>query len=175
MGLTAVKFALVALLAVAAAAAWAQEDMQAELSISRTIQSQGLLPAAGDYVRYDVTITNTGSSAIEGQRLWADFAPAQGAGSSASFAVPAISPGSNVQLHLGPFKMHVAGEHMLRLGVNGQGDPGTPDEVTLNTAGPADSITAYSPAVSATLPVGMGLIAAGAGFVAWHFARRRRA
>jgi hypothetical protein len=71
--------------------------------------------------------------------------------------------------------MHSAGEHLLALGANSEGDPSLPDGIVLNVSGQADPVTAYSPTVAATLPAGMGLIAAGAGFIVWHFARRRRA
>jgi hypothetical protein len=175
MGSAAVKTVFLALLAVAVLPALAQQGMQAELSISRTVQSQGLLPAVGDYVRYEVTIENTGSLPIEDQKLWVRFAPAQGEGSSAVFQLPDIAPGTSAQLHLGPFKMHSAGEHLLALGANSEGDPSLPDGIVLNVSGQADPVTAYSPTVAATLPAGMGLIAAGAGFIVWHFARRRRA
>jgi hypothetical protein len=174
MGLAAMM-TLAVLLAMTALAAWAQQDMQAELSLERTVQSAGLLPAAGEYVRYDLVITNSGGSEIAGQKLWVDFAPAQGEGTSAVFTVPAVPPGKSVQLHLGPFKMHEAGEHFLALGMNAQGDPNAPDEVSLDTGRPADSVTAYSPALAATLPVGIGVAAAGAGLVGWSFARRKKA
>lgn len=165
-----VNIAFVALFVLAASA---QQEMQATVSIERTVQYQGLLPAAGDYVRYDITITNTGSLPIEGQKLWVDLAPAGEQGDAAVFSVPQIEPGKSVQIHAGPFKMHAAGEHLLSLGINRQGDRGLPDDLTLDITGEADSVTAYSPAVAATLPVGMGLIFAGAGFIAWHFARRK--
>jgi hypothetical protein len=174
MGSAALKTALVTLLALAVLPALAQQDMQAELSISHTVQSQNLLPVVGDYVRYDVTIENTGSLPIEGQKLWVRFATAQGEGSDAVFQISYIAPGASAQLHLGPFKMHSAGEHLLTLGANSEGDPGLPNDVALDVSGPADSVTAYSPAVAATLPASMGLIAAGAGFIVWHFARRRQ-
>ena len=174
MGLAAMM-ALAVLLAMTALAAWAQQDMQAELSLERTVQSAGLLPAAGEYVRYDLVIANSGGSEIAGQKLWVDFSPARGEGTSAVFTVPALPPGKSVQLYLGPFKMHEAGEHFLTLGMNAQGDPGAPDEVSLGIAGPADSVTAYSPALAATLPVGIGVAAVGAGLVGWSFARRKRA
>lgn len=174
MGLAAMM-TLVALFAVAVLAAWAQQDMQAGLSLERTVQSAGLLPAAGEYVRYDLVITNTGGSEIVGQKLWVDFAPAQGEGTSAVFTVPAVPPGKSVQLHLGPFKMHEAREHFLTLGMNAQGDPNAPDEVSLDIASPADSVTAYSPVLAATLPVGIGVAAVGAGLVGWSFARRKKA
>ncbi len=173
MGLTAVNIAVV-LLALTLLPALAQQDMQARVSLERTVQYPGLLPVAGDYVRYDITIENTGTLPIGGQKLWVEFSPEQGEGSSAVFEMPAIAPGDSAQLHIGPFKMHSAGEHLLTLGVNSQGDPSLPDDVALDIAGPADSVTAYSPSVATALPAGMGLIAAGAGFIVWHFARRRR-
>lgn len=169
--MVAVNFALVVL---AMLAAWAQQEMQAEVALERTVQYSGLLPAEGDYVRYEITVTNIGSLPIEGQKLWVDLAPAGEQGAGAAFSVPQIAPGTSVQIHAGPFKMHSAGEHLLAIGMNSQGDRGLPDDVALNITGQVDPITAYSPSVAATLPVGTGLVLAGAGFIAWHFARRNR-
>lgn len=171
MGLTAVNIAFVALAILAAAA---QQELQAQVSIARTVQYQGLLPVVGNYVRYEITITNTGSLPITGQKMWADFSPAGEQEAGAVFAVPEIPPGKSTQMHVGPFKMHAAGEHVLALGMNGQGDRNLPDDVALNITGQVDAVTAYSPTVAETLPVGMGLAFAGAGFIAWHFARRKR-
>jgi len=151
---------------------------RAELSLERRVQSQGLFPATGDYVGYDVTIKNTGPSAIEGMVLWVKFVPAQGAevGSSARFEVPLIAPGASAQLHLGPFKLHGAGDHALYLGINKAGDAKSPDEVALNTkpSVPVDSITALEPVAAVVLPAGIGLAATGAGLLAWLFYAKKR-
>lgn len=169
--MAAVNIALFALVVLAASA---QQEMQAEVALERTVQYQGLLPVVGDYVRYDITITNTGSLTIEGQKLWVDFAPAGEQGAGTAFTVPEIAPGASVQIHAGPFKMHTADEHTVALGMNSKGERSLPDEAALNITGQEDPVTAYTPAVAATLPVGMGLIFAGAGFIAWHFVRRRQ-
>jgi hypothetical protein len=170
MGLADVYIALVALALLAASA---QQEMQAGLYVERTVQYQGLLPVAGDYVRYEITVTNTGSSAIEGQKLWVDFAPAGEGGDGAAFAVPEIAPGASAQIHAGPFKMHAAGEHLLALGMNRQGDRALPDDVALDITGQVEPVTAYSRALATALPAGTGLVAAGIGFIIWHFVRRR--
>lgn len=143
---------------------------QAELSLERHVQSKGLFPAAGDYVRYDVTVKNIGSSSIEERSLWANFVPVQNGGggdveegSSARFEVPSLAPGASAQLHLGPFKLHGAGEHVLYVGINREGDAKSPDDVALNTRPgvPVDSVSALDPAAAAALPAGMGIAAAG--------------
>lgn len=151
---------------------------QAELSLERHVQSQGLFPAVGDYVRYDITIKNTGLSTIEGMSLWVNFVPVQAnnAGSMAKFEVPLLAPGTSTQLHLGPFKLHAAGEHALYLGINRAGDAKSPDEVALNTkpGAPVDSVTAFEPAAAAVFLAGAGLAAAGVGLLAWLFYVRKR-
>lgn len=176
----AVAFAFLAAITTCISNASAQGG-QAELSLERHMQSQELLPAAGDYVRYDVTIKNTGQSAIKGMSLWVKFAPVQGSelGSSAKFEVPLVATGGSAQLHLGPFKLHEAGEHVLYVGINKAGDAQSPDEVALNTKPgvPVDSVTALEPAAAAALPVGIGIAASGVGILAWVFfyVRKKRA
>ncbi|AIF83502.1 conserved repeat protein [Candidatus Nitrososphaera evergladensis SR1] len=160
--------------------AFAQEEsgQAAELSLERQVQSQGLFPAAGDYVRYDVTIRNTGPSAIEGRSLWVDFVPMRGGheGSSAKFEVPLLAPGASAQLHLGPFKLHDAGEYALYVGINRGGDATSPDDLALNTQPdvPLDSVTALDPITAMALPAGMGIAAAGVALLAWLFYARKR-
>lgn len=170
MGLTEVNIALVTLVMLAASA---QQEMQAEIALEHTIQYQGLLPATGDYVRYTITITNTGVSAIEGQKLWVAFAPPGKGDAYAVFVVPHVAQGESVQIHAGPFKMHSVGEHLLAFGMNSQGQRGLPDDVAMNIVGHADSVTAYSPLMAATLPLGMGLIFAGIGVIVWRLAHKR--
>lgn len=181
--LLAAALALLLLLWQACAPAFAQEKgEQASLSLERHRQSQGLFPVAGDYVRYDVTVKNTGQSAIEGRSLWVNFVPLQGGGraegSSARFEVPLLAQGASAQLHVGPFKLHGAGEHALYVGINRQGDVKSPDDVALNTkpGTPVDTVTALDPAAAAALPAGMGIAAAGVALLAWLFfyARKRR-
>jgi hypothetical protein len=176
--LAATSLVLLAAIMMCVSADASAQSGQAELSLERHVQSQGLFPAAGDYVRYDVTVKNTGPSAIEGMSLWVNFVPVQGneVGSSARFEVPLITPGASTLLHLGPFKLHGAGEHALYLGINRAGDAKSPDDIALNTKpGVAvDSVTALEPAVIAVLPAGVGIAAAGAGLLAWLFFMREK-
>lgn len=164
---------LVATIVACGSAHASAQSGQAELSLERHVQSQGLFPAAGDYVRYDVTVKNTSPSAIEGMSLWVNFVPVQGSdvGSSARFEVPLLAPGASTLLHLGPFKLHSAGEHALYLGINRAGDAKSPDDIALNTKPgvSVDSVTALEPAVIAVLPAGVGIAAAGTGLLAWLF------
>jgi hypothetical protein len=169
---------LAATIAACVSADASAQSGQAELSLERHVQSQGLFPAAGDYVRYDITVKNTGPSAIEGMSLWVNFVPVQGSdvGSSARFEVPLLAPGASAQLHLGPFKLHSAGEHALYLGINRAGDAKSPDDIALNIKPgvPVDSVTALEPAVVAVLPAGVGIAAAGTGLLAWLFFMREK-
>jgi hypothetical protein len=172
---------ILALCAVAAtavsSAAWAQGEMSADISVSRHVQSQGLLPATGDYVQYDITITNSGQSAISDQSLWVKLESQGGRTSSqASFSIPALEPGQGAQIHAGPFKTLEDGEHYFYAGINSQGDPEEPDSVSTNLASgaPVDSFAVYSPAFATTLPIGAGLAAAGAAIISIFFFRRKK-
>lgn len=172
---------IVALCAVAAVIAaypaWAQEEMSAAVSVVRHIQSQGLFPAAGDYVQYDITITNSGQPEIAGQSLWVRLESEGGrTDSQASFSIPALSPGQSVQIHAGPFKTHESGQHSLYLGINDLGSPEQDDEVVLSmpTGVPADSFDVYPPAFALALPVGAGLAAAGTAILVVFLFRRKR-
>lgn len=161
----------------AAGTAWAQEGLSADVLVSRHVQLQGLLPATGDYVRYDVTVTNSGQSAITGESLWVKLESEGGrTDSQASFSIPDLSPGQSAQIHAGPFKTLEAGEHSLYLGINTLGSPDQADDVPINLASgaPADSFTIYSPALATALPIGAGLAAAGAALLSIFFFRRKR-
>jgi len=170
--------ALCAILALAAAGtAWAQGTMSVDISVSRSVQSQGLLAAAGDYVRYEITVTNSGRSEIADQSLWVRLASEGGrTNSQASFSVPDLEPGQSAQIHAGPFKTLEAGQHFLYLGINSHGSPDAPDGVSTNlpAGAPADSFLVYSPALATALPVGAGLAAAGAVIISVIFFRRKR-
>lgn len=167
------KVLLVALLAAGAIAAaggvFAQgAGASAELDVVRHVQSSGLLPAAGEYVRYDVTVRNTGADPIEGQKLWVRFVSASEiTGSAASFSIAYIAPGESRQFHLGPFKMPESGDYYLYLGINGDGRTGVAGSVDLNYLPDqsSDTITAYDPAVVTLVPVGAAIAAAGAALV----------
>lgn len=166
-----IRLMLVALLATSATAAaggaFAQgAGASAELDVVRHVQSPGLLPAAGEYVRYDVTVRNTGGVPIEGQQLWARFASRTNE-SASSFSIPYIAPGESRQFHLGPFKMPETGDYYLYLGINGDGTPGVPGSVDLNYLPDqsADTIAAYDPAVVMLVPAGAAIAAAGAALV----------
>lgn len=162
---------------ISAGPAWAQEEMSAVVSVERHVQSQGLFPAAGDYVQYDVTVTNSGQSEIAGQSLWVRLESEGGrTDSQASFSIPALAPGQSVQIYAGPFKTHEAGRHSLYLGINGLGSPEQDNEVALSVplSVPADSFAVYSPAFAVALPVGAGLAAAGAAILVVFLFRRKR-
>lgn len=164
-----------------------EKRLQASLSIERHLQSQWplLFPAAGDYVRYDITVKNTGQSGIGGRSLWVNFVPVQDGddnnnssgggrqeiGSSAKFEVPLLAPGASTQLHVGPFKLHGDGNHALYLGIDKDGDAKSPDDVALNTQPgvPVDSVFAFDPAAAAALPAGIVIAAAGAALLGWLF------
>lgn len=169
--------ALCAVAVVAAGTAWAQGEASADISVSRHIQSQGLLPSAGDYVQYEVTVTNSGQSAISGQSLWVKLVSEGGrTNSQASFSIQSLEPGQSAQIHAGPFKTLEDGGHFFYIGINSQGSPEEPDSVTTNLApgAPADSFAVYSPAFATTLPIGAGLAAAGAAIISIIFFRRKR-
>ena len=158
-------------------AAWAQGELSADISVSRNIQSRGLIVATGDYVQYEITVTNSGQSEINGQSLWVRLETEGGKTSSqASFSIPRLALGQSAQIHAGPFKTHEAGEHSLYLGINSQGSPEKPDSVSTNLApgAPVDSFIVYSPALATSLPIGAGLAAAGAAIISIIFFRRRK-
>jgi len=162
---------------IASSAAWAQSEMSADISVSRHVQSQGLLASTGDYVRYEVTVTNSGQSVTSGQSLWVKLESEGGrTNSQASFSIQSLEPGQSTQIHVGPFKTLEAGEHRLYAGINDQGDPEEPDDVMTNLVPgvPADSFAVYSPALATALPVGAGLAAAGAAIISIIFFRRKR-
>lgn len=170
-----IGFAVALLLSFAANWVNGQENRSAELQISRELQSGELVPIIGDYVSYEVTVKNTGSSVIEGQLLWVHFASAHGkTDSKAAFSIPALAPGASTRLHIGPFKMLESGEHCISLGVNRDGDLEAPNQVALNYLPNqcADSITSYAPALATLLPAGAVLALAGAIFLGWPLKRR---
>lgn len=169
-----------ALLAVAsiliAESARAQEAMSIDISVSRQIQSQGVLPAVGDYVQYDVTVTNSGQSTITDQSMWVRLASDEGGTrSQAAFSLKDLVPGQSIQIHAGPFKTIKAGEHSFSIGINTTGSPDRADDVMTNlrSGTPADSFIVYSPALATALPVGAGLAAAGAIILSLILSRRR--
>lgn len=157
---------------------WGQgsHDLSAELEISRSVQSNELVPVVGEYVRYDATMKNTGALAIHDQILWVHFVSDNGkTDSKTTFSIPTLAPGASTELHLGPFKMLESGNHCLVVGVNREGKIGTPNQVSLNysTAQCADSFFVYMPMVAIFLPVGIGVAAAGAIFIVWRLKRAR--
>lgn len=157
--------------------AQAQSEMSADISISRHVQSQGLLPAVGDYVRYEISVTNSGQSAIAGQSLWVRLESEGGrTNSTASFSISSLEPGSKTVIHAGPFKTLEAGEHHLFVGINEDDDPSQEDDVLTNLAAgrPADSFGVYSQALATTIPVGIGIASAGAIILTVVFSRRKR-
>lgn len=173
-----VLFAMAAATAVASfsyshsfAAAQPGYELQAARRFLPSIQ---VVPEAGNYVAYDVTLaaktpitaTTVAAAAGNGTLLWVHFASADGRSKSEhSFSVPAPAPGQrSVQLHTGPFKMS-AGRHTLEVGV----EPGVPLY--------RDSFEAYPPGTGLAAVAGAGLAAAGAALLAWYFyssAKNRR-
>lgn len=159
------------------AGSWAQaeQDMSAELEVSRRLQSVGLVPVVGEYVSYDVMIKNTGGSTIEHQLLWVHFVSDNGkTDSKATFSIPQLAPDASAELRIGPFKMLASGNHCLYLGANRDGDMEAPNQVTLNYLPDkcADSITSYAPVVATWLPAGAGLVLAGVALLGWYLVRR---
>lgn len=157
--------------------AWAQSEMLADVSISRHIPSRGLLTAVGDYVQYDITLTNSSQSELADQSLWVRLESEGGrTNSQASFSIPALAPGSQVVIHVGPFKILEAGGHFLFLGINRQGSPDAADDVLTNLSPgrPADSFDVYSAALATTVPIGVGIASAGAIILTFFFFRRKR-
>jgi hypothetical protein len=155
---------------------------QASLSVKRHIQSKGPFPVAGDYVFYDIQIKNVGLSAVASRSLWVNFVPVHSnmvlttAGTSSKFEVPSLAPGASVQLHLGPFKLHTAGEYALYVGiVNSSGnEKGSNDiEINIDPQVPVDSVIALEPAVAGMIPVGMGVALAGVILLTWMLYLRK--
>lgn len=157
--------------------AWANagQDASAEFFILRQVQSSGIVPVVGEYVGYEVTLKNNGSSPIENQFLWVHFFSANGkSDSQAAFSIHSLTLGESRQFHIGPFKMLESGKHCLNIGVNRDGEVGAPNQVSLNYLPNqcVDSLTVYHPWFATFLPAGIGIASAGALFLVWYFKRR---
>ncbi len=153
------------------------DSATADLTWSKQYVSSGTMPLVNEYVRYDVTITNNAGVPIENKVLWVSFVSA---GSKTqvhtAFAIPALEAGSSTMLNLGPFKMREAGEHYLFIGINGDGIPTLPNEVTLNyePSDPVDRFMVYEPTGMSVIPIAVSIAAGGAALSALHFSKKRK-
>ncbi|MGI0024119.1 MAG: hypothetical protein ACREA4_03110 [Nitrososphaera sp.] len=149
----------------------------ADLTWSKQYSSSGTIPLVNEYVRYDITITNSADTPIKNQALWVSFA--SGGGETrvhTALAVPTLEAGSSTAVHLGPFKMREAGEHHLFMGMNSDGDPTLPNEIMLNyePTEPVDKFIVYEPTHTQIIPVAVSVVAGGAVLSALHFIKRRK-
>lgn len=150
--------------------AWAQQ----EVTVSR--QSPAIIIEAGHYVSYEATVTNLGDASTGEGKLQAHFVSAAGgkSDSQAEFAVPPLAPGQSKQLHLGPFKVVQAGEHLLYVGMDNDDDDdgdgssgGGADEL-------ADSFVAYADGTGNAAVAGAAIAGAGGVLVAWYLKKKAK-
>jgi hypothetical protein len=127
------------------------------------------LPLVHHYVRYDITIKNTGNVPLENQLLWTHFVSTGGrTNDSAVFAIPRLFPEETTVVHLGPLKMLEGGEHSLFLGINPEGKMNVPDYVLTNysPAEPVDSFMVFDTLQLDLAALGISAVAIGSGILA---------
>jgi len=118
----------------------AQNDEQIDLSLERHLDSLWPIPSVGDYVRYEITVRNIDSTPLANKHLEVILNSNQfGMESGATFSIPALAPGANVKLHVGPFKIRSSGENSLLVFIEKQHSspmaggiltyPGKPDQL----------------------------------------------
>lgn len=140
----------------------------AVLTFSKQYSAERSAPVVNDYVKYDVTILDKSNMPIENQILWVSFMSKDGITSvHTTFQIPRIAPNEEAVLHLGPFKMREAGEHLLFLGINSIGNSSLPNEVSLNydSTEPIDRVQVSLPGESRGLGA-LALLAGSAAIIA---------
>lgn len=140
--------------------ALANQDPQMTVGIVSKHFSSGYLPAAEEYVEYQIKLTNNGNVAIQNQSLWTLF-ESQGNHTHdvRSYIITSLNPGESKAFFLGPYKMREIGSHRLFLGVNTKGNPSLPNEVSLGFQpdNPVDSFFVYDTLFVQVLPTGIVL------------------
>ena len=113
------------------------------LTLSKEYASS-FLPIEHQYVKYELRISNRGTTDLQNQVLWARFtSDSARTVHESKFALPALHPGDSTLLHIGPLKMHDTSDHMLFVGVNIKGDSGLPNEVSLLGVSPGMPIDSF--------------------------------
>jgi hypothetical protein len=153
-------------------------EERAEITVSRSFPSSGLLPASHEYVRYNVVVKNTGSKPITNQSLWVSFVSFGGkTHTSAAYAIPSTKPNEEQTLHLGPFKMHEAGMHSLYLGINSKSNSTLENELDIGKkpGDVFDSFVVYDPITLQVIVIALVVILIGIGILAFAVLSRRKA
>jgi hypothetical protein len=152
----------------------ANAQLSTEVELTKTFS--GLLPVEGEYVSYDITLTNTGNASIENRSMWTLFVSEGGkTHSAASFAISSLEPDEKKMLHLGPFKMS-EGQHSLFLGINRQGNSSISNDLSISYGPdkPADSFYVFDPLQLDLMIAGVAATAIGAGLLASIYIYKKR-